>query len=76
MAAKKSGPASSDLPKTSQPALRALNGAGITNLKQLTKFSEEELLALHGMGPKAIGILRAALEEKGWTFAKPKRKQA
>ena len=29
-----------DFPKTSQPATRALNNAGYTRLKQLTKISE------------------------------------
>jgi len=58
----------SDLPKTSAPAQRALEGAGITTLKQLTKVTEADVLALHGMGPKAFGILRDALKAKGWSF--------
>ena len=47
-----------DLPKTSAPAQRALESAGITSLKQLTEVTEEDLLQLHGMGQKALGILR------------------
>ena len=43
-----------DLPKTSAPAQRALESAGITTLEQLTKVTEEELLQLHGMGQKSI----------------------
>lgn len=39
-----------DLPKLAAPAQRALQSAGITNLTQLTKVSEEELMQLHGMG--------------------------
>lgn len=61
-----------DFPKTSAPAGRALAGAGFTRLEQLTRVSETELLKLHGMGPKAIRILREALAERGWTFAQDK----
>lgn len=59
---------SSDLPKISVPARRALESVGVTTLKQLTDFTEAELLMLHGMGPKAIRILREALKSKGWSF--------
>ena len=59
-----------DLPAgLAQPALRALAGAGIQNLEQLTKFSEAELKKLHGLGPHDIEKLRAALNEQGWSFA-------
>lgn len=50
------------------PARSALEHAGYTKLKQLTKVSEAELGQLHGMGPKALGILRETLEAKGWSF--------
>lgn len=53
----------------SQPAQRALAGAGYSRLEQLTHVSEKEILALHGMGPKGIRQLREALAEKGWSFA-------
>lgn len=53
------------------PATQALNAAGFTKLKQLTKATESELLALHGFGPKALGILMAALKEQGLDFARP-----
>ncbi len=60
----------SDLPTgLSQPAQRALAGAGYSRLEQLTHVSEKEILALHGMGPKGIRQLREALAEKGWSFA-------
>src|SRR5215212_4274051 len=58
-----------DFPKTSAPAERALLQAGYSRLKQLTKVTEAELARLHGMGPKALRILREALEEKGMSFA-------
>ena len=58
----------SDLPSIGAPAHRALAGAGVTRLDQLTAMSEAELAALHGVGPKAIGLLRAALAERGLAF--------
>jgi len=63
-----------DLPvKLGAPAERALAGAGIKNLKQLTKFSEAEIKNLHGIGPNALGKLRQALAEKGFSFADEKK---
>ena len=55
----------------SQPALRALLGAGITSLDQLAVITEANLQKLHGMGPKAIDLLRTALETRGQSFARP-----
>ena len=52
-----------------QPALRALSAAGYTRLAQLTNVKEADLLKLHGMGPKAIELLRSALEADGRPFA-------
>ncbi|MDQ6736233.1 MAG: DNA-binding protein [Gemmatimonadota bacterium] len=58
-----------DLPAgLAQPALRALAGAGYTSLNRLASVSEPELAALHGMGPKAIGIIKAALEGRGMSL--------
>jgi DNA-directed RNA polymerase alpha subunit len=51
--------------KIGQPAHRALQGSGIVKLEQLTQYNEEELLALHGFGPKALEILRNTLAECG-----------
>lgn len=51
-----------------RPALRALANAGFTRLDDLTGVREEDLLALHGMGPKAIEVLRGALRERGQSF--------
>ncbi|WP_342543576.1 DNA-binding protein [Paenisporosarcina sp. FSL H8-0542] len=60
----------SDIPTSiGAPARRALVGAGYLQLEQLTKVSEAEVLKLHGMGPKALDIIRRALIEKGLTFA-------
>ena len=66
----------SDLPpKLGAPAERALAGAGIKTLKQLTKFSEAEIRQLHGVGPNAPGKLRQALADKGLAFAERKKKK-
>ena len=70
MKAKQSDTATSDFSKLSQPAQRALAGAGYTRPEQLSKVSEADLLKLHGFGPKSIRELRAALEAKGLSFAK------
>ncbi|GAB3960394.1 helix-hairpin-helix domain-containing protein [Micromonospora vulcania] len=51
------------LPKIGAPATRALHGAGYTTLRQLAGVPRSELAKLHGMGPKALGLLQAALEE-------------
>ena len=60
----------SDLPaRLAAPARRALAAAGYTRLAQLTAVSEAELLALHGMGPKALEQLREALAAIGLSFA-------
>jgi len=47
------------------PAIRALNGAGYTELRQLAGIPAVELQRLHGMGPKALRLLAEALEEQG-----------
>ena len=66
-----------DLPaKLGAPAERALAGAGIKNLKHLTKFREAEIEQLHGVGPNALGKLRQALADQGLAFAKEKKSKA
>ncbi|GAB3572357.1 hypothetical protein GCM10027445_29540 [Amycolatopsis endophytica] len=55
-----------DLPRTiGRPATRALASAGITTLDEIAALTEAELLALHGVGPKAVRILRETLAETG-----------
>lgn len=53
------------LPKTSVPAERALNDAGVHPLEDLARHTEAELAALHGVGPKALRILREAMAAHG-----------
>ena len=52
----------------SGPSLRALHGAGVRSMSDLARWTESDLAALHGMGPKALGILRTALEASGRSF--------
>ena len=59
---------SGDLPKISQPARAALAAAGIDDLNGVAAHSRQELLALHGFGPKAIRLLEPALAAKGLAF--------
>ena len=43
-----------ELPEIGAPALRALTNIGVIRLDQLTKYTAQELLLLHGFGPKAL----------------------
>jgi hypothetical protein len=62
-------PTPADLPvKISAPARRALAGANITSLAQLAEHRESDIARLHGMGPKALGVLRQALAAQGLSF--------
>lgn len=59
----------SGFPKIGSPAYLALKHEGIT-LSDLPKYSEKQLLKIHGVGPKAVGILSEFLKDKGQAFAK------
>lgn len=48
------------LPVIGRPATRALVAIGVTKVSQLKDYSEIDLLAMHGIGPKAIRLLREA----------------
>lgn len=52
-------------PRLGRPALGALAHAGITTLEGVSRLSEAELQALHGVGPKAVRLLREALAAEG-----------
>lgn len=54
----------------SAPARRALESKGIKTLEQLAKYSEDDILNLHGMGPGSIPKLTRELEEAGLLFRK------
>lgn len=51
-----------------RPATGALQHIGIDRLEQVAALTEAELLAVHGVGPKAVRILREALAEQGMAF--------
>ena len=55
-------------PGIGRPARRALEAAGYTRLDQLTAVTAKELLALHGVGPKAVRILGETLAADGRSF--------
>lgn len=57
-----------EFPKIGAPAFRALAAAGITRLSDLTKYTEKEMLVLHGFGPKALRLLKGVLKEKGLSY--------
>src|SRR5699024_5151183 len=59
------------LPRLSAPATRALATAGITDLRQLDGTPEQDVLALHGVGPSQLGVLREALTAAGLAFSAP-----
>jgi predicted RecB family nuclease len=54
----------------SAPARRALENQGIKTVKQLSKFSEDDILKLHGMGRASIPILHSILKAKRFSFKK------
>ena len=49
-------------------ARRVLEGQGVTRYDQLTGWTTTDLLDLHGIGPKAVGILSEELESRGTMF--------
>ena len=59
-----------DLPRgIGAPATAAFELAGYTRLEHFTRVREKDALALHGVGPKAIRILRQELADSGLSFA-------
>ncbi|WP_449408548.1 hypothetical protein [Microbacterium maritypicum] len=60
----------SDLPAAmGKVARRELTHHGFTRLDQFDGASARELLAIHGVGPKAVRILREHLEQEGRSLA-------
>lgn len=46
-----------------KPAINALEAVNINSLEAVSKLTEKELASLHGVGPKAIRILKQHLDE-------------
>jgi predicted RecB family nuclease len=65
---KKNAPIDGFLALLAAPARRALQNAGITTLKKLSSFNQNEILKLHGMGPASLPTLKAALQKDGLNF--------
>lgn len=61
-------PADGFLSLLSAPARRALENENINSLKELSRRTEKEVLALHGFGPSSLPPLREALEGAGLSF--------
>lgn len=49
-------------------ARRELAVHGLTRYAQVTSWTAQDLLALHGVGPKAVRILREELTARGMAF--------
>ncbi|SDM61579.1 helix-hairpin-helix domain-containing protein [Allokutzneria albata] len=59
-----------EFPRTiGKVATRELAANGYTTYDQLTRVSAEELLRIHGVGPKAVRILGEELAARGRSFA-------
>lgn len=57
--------------KLSRPAHGALAHAGIRTFADLAKWTQKDVAALHGVGPKSFPELTAALTERGLAFRQP-----
>lgn len=58
-----------DLPDIGKVARREFAAHGVTTLAEVAQRTEKDLLAIHGVGPKAIRILKEALAERGERMA-------
>ena len=56
--------------KLSSPARNALVHEGIDTLHKLSKYTEKEILKIHGIGPASLPTMRTLLEEEGLCFKK------
>lgn len=61
-------PSEGFLTELSSPARRALEEIGIKTLKELSNYTEKEILKLHGMGRASIPKLTELLANEGLTF--------
>ncbi|WP_404443152.1 RNA polymerase alpha subunit C-terminal domain-containing protein [Sutcliffiella horikoshii] len=65
---KENKPDNGFLTKLSSPARRALIHEGIDCLQKLSKYTEKEILKMHGIGPASLPIMRTSLEDVGLSF--------
>ena len=64
-------PAAEFMKVLAAPARRALEAAGLTTLAKLARKRDDEVAALHGMGPNALAKLRGVLKKDGRAFKNP-----
>lgn len=57
-----------NIPNIGKSAANALSNIGITELEQLSRIDEKNLLKIHGVGPKAASILKKALSDSDLNF--------
>lgn len=50
------------------PARRALVDIKLTKLSQLTKRTEKEIKAAHGMGPNALSVIKREMKKRRLKF--------
>ena len=50
------------------PVRGALEHAGIKTLKQLSKYTEKEILNMHGIGPSSMPLFKKKLKDAGLFF--------
>lgn len=60
--------AAGDLLAIAKPAQRALASQGIRTLADAAERTEQELLSLHGVGPRAVRLIAEALHASGRAF--------
>ena len=65
---KENKPKSGFLSKLSSPARNALIQAGIDTLEELSKYTEKEILKIHGIGSASLPTMRTLLEEERLLF--------
>lgn len=58
-----------DLPPIGRPANSALRELGVTRLDEVARLGKTSVLALHGVGPKAVRILEEEMTRRNIPFA-------
>lgn len=51
-----------------KPVRGAFQQEGILSPEDLAKYSEKEILAIHGVGPKSVPVMKQVLSERGLEF--------
>ncbi|RYZ49400.1 MAG: hypothetical protein EOP49_16350 [Sphingobacteriales bacterium] len=53
-----------------RPAASALKHAGINSAEQLAGYTQKAILAMHGIGPASLPVLKQKLKDRGLDFSK------